>query len=275
MKELVINILEKYGYTLLTIIGGLIALAVIIGLAIPGALAGLSLIYIGAALGLGCALVFIALQTAAVLAFVSLGTSFLSLFASVGLGIGAIAIAVALLAVTIGLGIIPMMYIITNICVIACFSTSLINLTALPMTISVLGVLGLSMIAANIFIDLVVNNFINARTTDVVNVSLMGSIVSFVVIAVPTFFICTACGLPLFTPSLLTANVSFLAALLPTNALNISFLVTATLFKLPFTIGSIIPFAGNDTAAMIYQEGIAKEKISHGGTNTVSGLTFN
>lgn len=275
MKELVINILEKYGYTLLTIIGGLIALAVIIGLAIPGALTTISIIYIGIALAVGIGLIFAALQVAAFLAFASIGASLFSIFAAVGLGIAAIAIAVALLAVTIGLGIIPMMYIITNICVIACFSTSLINLTALPMTISILGVLGLSMIAANIFIDLVANNFINARTTDVVNVSLMGSIVSFVVIAVPTFFICTACGLPLFTPSLLTANVSFLAALLPTNALNISFLVTATLFKLPFTIGSIIPFAGNDTAAMTYKEEIANEKISHGGTNTLSGLRFN
>ena len=236
------------------------------GLIMGGTAAGSTIVTILAAIliPLGCviAALFLGGMSAIYGLFVAFASIILGcIFFVAGLASAVLAAIIGILAaaLTLILSFIPVIYISTNLCMIGMFTTQFIALPTLPLSLSLLGVLGLSLIATNILIDLIIGNFVSFGTSDSLIFSVLSSIGMFLVVAVPTFFICSACGLPLVSPGLLSGHVGLLSAFLPTNALNISFLTTATLVKLPLSSSLVVTMLGGDQVAENHKHEVNKD----------------
>ncbi|MEE3003201.1 MAG: hypothetical protein VX335_02505 [Pseudomonadota bacterium] len=231
-KTILEEIFEEYAINLFALIfgapGAYIAVFFIIGFT------GITL----------CSVTGIGIATAAVATALAL-IPVAGIFLAYGIATALIIAAAAILAGTIALvcSIIPSLYIITNLCFMSYFAT---NVTSLIGTVAlswqILGIISLSLGITNLFIDLIISSNIGAKTSDSIIFSLGTSIASFILVSIPTFFICTSCGLPAFNLGVLSSNISFLSAFNPTNALNLTFLVTAVLTKLPLSVGVIKSF---------------------------------
>ncbi|MEE3003116.1 MAG: hypothetical protein VX335_02080 [Pseudomonadota bacterium] len=204
-----------------------------VGFAVPTITVGLILPIIAITIAMG--LLAVALGCAADLIMMAL------VFAA---AVAAFAIGLSLLG--IALSIIPVIYMTTNIIVLNIFSSSIITLGANNLTLPIIGIMGASLLIANLIIDCIINGNLDIRASDSFIASIVSSLVTFALISVPIFFICGACGLPLFSPTLLTGNINLISAIIPTNALNISFLVTATVAKIPLTTATAITFTSTD-----------------------------